>query len=852
MSYSKNRPGRPKGSKNKQQSNFKLGDEESNVTSPNDLILKSDTSDDAYASDYNYTGLEAPENVVLTENQAREIYTNLLTDHGTRFSQMHKIQGQFYGNRPRDPQKLKKEGLEYLSNVNNGHARIHINRYLSSEYNLIHGVSSPVNIRVRLTDKRTDHLISKAMSKAWKQVYTTHPDFYNQLDMMRQDRVLYGIGITTREFDAKLGGTTWVPKAISPDQFMCPLETEITENSLSKFTITYKKSAQELWNVYETLSGKEQEFWDKNSLGYILYRKSTEANAGDPDTTNNWQKQLLDMQTKIRNYSTSTIEYYNDDIELVSLYVKEWDGKWSHTIICEDVSTDRPLFFHNRQYDHLKDFIQVWLFETGFKTYHATRGLGYRIFQPVEVQNRLDNIMIDQAHLASTVFLRSRTGRGKDPKATKITLGAINDIGEAEFVEQLMGANIQASIQVNQYQSQILERNVQFEGHNIEEPDNKYKTLGEAGMAATKDAVITKPQVSFFYRQYDTFLQNTFRLMYTRKDDVYFKEWKEEVLYELKDLKLPPELLEHLFDYPTKDSELNRQGLPRWLQVSATRSTSSGSQVADILATNRMFQLAQFMGTNERYTFLQHATAAYDDHDKVEQYFPDNNRPDVFTDNMQKALIETAILSMGTEIPVSPNDDHREEAPVHLQKCMELVQQWQEGADVVQIDDQMRQLYPHFLSHFMMLSQDPLSKALFESLSAPRGEVENMYRQIQANAANARLAEQQRIEEEQMAMLEQQLRGDPGGVESKKIEVDAILKERQMNLEENRKLRSENIQSMVMTAKAQAEQGLDINKFQQEQARKNAETIAKIKRENLKAAADIQNKMKKDTKEPKK
>lgn len=784
------------------------------------------------APDGGNDNLKAPKNIISSESQARIFVDNLKQDHSARFGEFGKIQKSFWGHRPRDPAKLKEKGLDYLSNVNNGHFRIHINKYLSSEYNLIHGVASPVKIEIRAIDTYTDYKISRAMEKAYKEVYGGWEDYYTHLDAMREDRCLFAIGVTLREFNAKGSKTSWKFTAISPDQFLYPLKTRITENSLSKFAVVHTMSAQELWDIYNDLEKDDEEPWNKKALGYILWRVSSQYST-DTNKAKNWGSTLLEMQRSIRNYQKSVGSYYNDDVKLVSVYTKEWNSKWSQTIIDETNPTDAPLYFKSDRYDKVSDFVQIWAFEPNKKTYGEVRGLGYRIFQPVEVQNRLDNTLIDQAHLASTVLIRSRAGRGRDAKSVKINLGAINDIGEGEFVQQFQAANIEQAIAVNQYQGQILERNAQYEGMNLDEPDNKTKTLGQVGMEATRDAVLTKPQVSFFYRQLDVFIRNTFRLIWELGDaDPFFEEFKEEVMFELRNDKIPGQFLEALFKMPTKKEEKNRFGLPKFLKVKAARSTSSGSQVADILSVNRMFQLAQFMGTDERYTFLQMATAAYSDHDNVDLFFPDKNRPQVFTEPMQKAIIENAILSeLGKEIPVSPNDAHEQEAPIHITGCQEVIKAWREGGDVILAYNQLKNLYPHFLAHFTMLAENPMHKALFESLGPLRGEVENQFKQIEANANAAMAAEQKREQERRLEEAKEQLRLNPNSPENLQILVDHELAVREQNLKEARAMKADNLQAIKATVKSNVETALMVKGFQNEQRRKNIKLVSDIQKD---------------------
>ncbi len=774
-------------------------------------------------------GLEAPDNIIASESQARNFFETQQTDHDLRFGEYSKIQKQFYGHRPLNEKKLKEKGLDYKSNVNNGHARIHVNKYLSSEYNLLHGVASPVSVTIRAVETYTDLKMAKAIERAFKKVYADWVDYHVQLDAMRQDRCLFGLGVTLRTFDAKAEQASWKFKAISPDQFLFPLSTELTPNSLSKFCVKHTLPAQDLWNTYNKLGEDGDESWDKDALGFILWRASS--NGKDDKTTQ--PESILEMQRAIRNYEKSVGSFYSDDIKLVSVYTKEWSGKWSHTIIHESYTTTKPLFFKDEQYEKATDFIQIWCFEPNQKTYSSVRGLGYRIYQPVEVQNRLDNTLIDQSQLASTIFIRTRAGRGRDAKGVKINLGAINDIGEAEFVEQMVAANLDASLKVNQYQGQILERNAQYEGMNIDEPDNKARTLGEVGMQATRDAVITKPQVSFFYRQMDLFIQNTFRLIWEIGDkDPMFEEFIEEVRFELRNDNIPEDVVATLFKMPTEKDKINRQGLPKWIQVKSARSTSSGSQVADILAANRMFQLAQFMGTDERYTFLQMATAAYSDHENVQLFFPDKNRPEVFTNPMQKAVMENAILTgLQKEIPVSQNDNHAQEAPVHIQGCQEIIQMWQQGGDVIQAYQQLKNLYPHFLGHFTMLSQNPLDKALFESLGPIRGAVENQFKMIEANANAAMAAQQKREEADRLAAAQEQLRLNPNSPDNLKILVDHELASREQDLQESRAMKSDNLQNIKAQVASNLDSVLKVQDFKLKQRRENIKLVSTLRKD---------------------
>jgi hypothetical protein len=139
---------------------------------------------------------------------------------------------------------------------------------------------------------------------------------------MRLDRIIYGFGITLREFEG--GAESWKFRTISPEHFLCPLNTEIRAESLGKFCITHSMTIQELWRIYN----QKSPYWNKKALGQLLWRFSNYGNDKGADA--DYSGQLLDLQKKSRNYGGNFEDYKTDEIPLVSCYFKEFDGKWSH------------------------------------------------------------------------------------------------------------------------------------------------------------------------------------------------------------------------------------------------------------------------------------------------------------------------------------------------------------------------------------------------------------------------------------------------------------------------------------------------------------------------------------------
>lgn len=744
---------------------------------------------------------KAPENRIRTDAQCRAAFDKLKTNHYSYVGDMLQIKAQFDGASPMDPKELLAKKLEYRANFNFGHLRTFIEKYLASEFTLIDSVSHLVDFRFSLGDRDLDKFLSKVFSIEWHRTFPEWEDFNINLDAMRKDRALYGIGLFIKEEP-----DCWEFTHVDALDFYVPPRVQLRKDFLSVFGIRKSWATEELWELY---LDEGNPFWDKPALGKLLFEYSNEYRSdSSAEDAANWLKKLTES---LRNHEMD-YETQHDDVNLISLYVKEYDGKWTQLIISEQVqsqvSLGNALFFHDRQYKSVDDLIQLFPFTRGEKHIRGHQGLGERLENQCTAMNRLDNQLIDSTILSSTVLISSQSGRNRDSKQVRFNLGGITDIGQSQFVQNLAGANLASSVNTSQYLKGVVRENTGLEGFDIDEPSGRLKSVGELGLQVAEESVVNKPQVVFFYKQLDRFWRSLVRAQFYGEQNDMVKEWKARLKAALvkkfkNDEKSADALLGAIFD---KGVKKDRYGLPLFLKITATRSASSGSKSADIVATQRMFQLASFMHEDARWKFLQRATAAYDDFEAVEEYFPEEDRPGNMTNGMQEAIKENPILKMGTQFPAVESDAHREHAPVHLKFMEEALQAWVDTQmDVVECDDTIRNVLPHFESHMVFLSQNPMDKAVFESLQAPRGQVLNLARKVQFDAAAAREAKMAAQQKEAEEAAFQESRMNPAGPEMTKIRADATLKEQELSLKNQRELRANDNVAIINAAKAERE-----------------------------------------------
>jgi hypothetical protein len=863
-----------------------------------DIISKSKDKDNIGSAPQKPKGttsrLSAPKNIVSTDGQARALFTELRRHHGDLIRDFAQIQGQYDGHPPIDPDKLCKLGLDYKANINPGYSRVIINRYLSHLFNLTHGVRWLVNFKLDLR-KHEDFAKAKerglpvsteqmkwaeSMSRNFHRVLKSWDDLDNNLEMLKKDMVLFGRGHARwedhRDFRFKI---------TSPDFLGLQPGARFSKSSLSKFYLEHTKPLVDLWDEYEDASDSGS-FWNKKALAYLLYQLTVTASGEKADT--NWERGFLEMTRKIKSKESMVDVLYREEVNLVSVFTKEFDGKFTHTIIHRDITTpnDKPLFFHDRQFDSICHLLHTFPFQPGDRDIASARGLGHKIFSIVNAMSRMDNQLIDSSFWASTIFMKTKAGRNRDGKQYKINVGSITDVGEAELIANPSAVNLNASAQANQYFRSILQLNYNTEGLDIEEKDGQARTLGEVGLLAFKEAGITKPQINFFYSNLDGLWKEVVRKFLSSKGrgpaGKFYNYWVELC----EDDGVPEELLDPDLD------DVGLDGLPKWLEVSATRATASGSKIADIISVKEMFSLAPFMSEDKRHTFLQRAVSAYDDSSAIDVYFPDEDRPDVLTQGMQKAIMENGLMAVQQEIPVSPNDSHRDETPVHMQKCEEIIQGWITAIDqstgqsapdaVIAADDQLRLIYQHTAAHLALLSQSPWDKPLAEDLNLRFANITNMGRKISFDAAAARRAkatemmaiaeqrEQQNSDaqlkrEKNMADVQVQREKNMAEVEVKrekamaevqvsresnmsKVQVEAVTKSRKQLVDEAIALRKEERQRRMdsldnIRRDQQTKVGTSLKRQEvvNNIANQNAATIAKIRRENGQTAQDRSN-----------
>ena len=724
--------------------------------------------------------LEVPVYAVPNAASARVIYERMRQSHAKRALTYARIQGMIDGNPPYPRTALKRVGLETSSNTNWRDGEAIYESVALAYWSLFNDVENIARFETDIGDPSSNAVIGDVVSEEWDKAIRSWSKFSALMSQHQGDLIKFGSSflIWTDEKD-------WRFDVADIWRTLIPERSRNHADYLTLIVIEHVMTAQELWDIYEN---SKSDKWDKDALAEILVYTS---NYKRDDRTGDTGQYFAELQRKVRNGDLCFEEVYNDDILMASMFIREFDGKISRGIFHTDLGgsfASAWAFFEDRQYDSMSEAFQLFTFTPGEQFIHGNKGIGHRIYNVVEGMTQIDNSVMDSTRRSSTVLVRSRATRGKDPKSLLFNYGGMTDIGEAEFVQNLMGSNISPSVEVARYFRFKLEVNNNISGAFMSSPDNKPRTLGEVQTQATKEARVQKNRIAHYYEQLDILFRQVVRKMLSSKegDPGYeiVRLWKENCIKR----EVPPEF------FTVTEGSGGEDGLPDHMSVFATRASGSGSQVADQIEMQTMMQLLPTLGERGRTAALRDFVAAHRGYNYIDRYLPAEDQTKQPTGEDTIASIENNQLEKGEMVVVSPDNNHAIHAPRHMNRLQQISKAFNEaeaaarqtGArqpqveagehgqySLEEVDIAFQTVGPHFVRHLLHLQQDPTRREIAQALGAQWAILANFGDKIANNAQEHRTRKLRDLQqqEEELDQLDSDER-----VKMREVEVDANIK----------------------------------------------------------------------------
>lgn len=699
---------------------------------------------------------KAGKTIITTLDTARSVYNKLRANHLKRISLYKEIEGLLMGNPPYNPTELRAAGLSHISNFNDMSARAVYERQALAYWNLMHNAEHMVKFVLRTRDPEAVHY-ADIMAQHWDYaVRNEWPSFLINLACLTAQIVKFGISpaLFPDEKDPRWR-VVELPKFFVPDQAQTDLDMLTTMLVETEFPVQY------LWQVYQEFKDtpKERTPWNVKELGRLLIWA---ANSPTKDTI--LPHDMFELERKLYSGDIAFDRMYNDTVRIVSLFQTEYEGGVSHYMFHRHAvanpagdGVESFLFFEQDQYKAMSEAVTIFTMNPGEYTIHANRGLGHKIYSLAQAKIMLDCSVMDMARWASTPILKSASLNAKDIEQIRFYPGVPLNIGTAEFVQNSLGANIQNVVGAAQYLNNLIQFNLTYSGADPASPDPDKGSLSpsQTRLMAFREFSVLKNQIMHFYATLDKLLRNmTAKMLRSREGYGGYeiaRVWKERCLAD----GVP----EVFFEVKEEDSS----GMPKHLDVQATRVAGAGSQVAHLMGLQELQAIVGSFGAREEREFKRQFIMATLGPEYVTPFMQEGDDVDEKSGGASLAGVENAIMQMGKSPIFSMDNEHRSHAATHLALCSQVIQAVvQKKMTPIEADKIFTVTVPHTGEHVQALSKNIFAQSEFEQI---RPQFEQVVQYATLNRKNAakmaqamRKQEEQRMAAQQQAMTEEELK----------------------------------------------------------------------------------------------
>ncbi len=680
--------------------------------------------------------IEVKERKVGDVSSAHSIYTKMRRNHDEREKGFALIENQINGGRPYDPKKLAEQGQSWRANFNFGDAASALEQAQVAYWRLLHDTSNLINIEIHSDHPDKDRW-AQTITHNFNRFIDDWGDGYvlNYLQFSR-NHLLYGVGpviFPDRETPR------WKP--IRTNDVLVPERAPASSSGQDLLIIEEELSISELWGRIRTEKDKEASTargWKIDPVKKLLHF-----------TINNSQKSHNDdwvkVEDRIRNKSTELAQEHGN-IEVVTLYVKEWDGKISKMIFSDHFEEAGFIFDdHETAFrgEDISDDISMVFFEVGNGLFHSVRGFGYKNYQTSIAQNRLKCKVLDRCTIEGLNFRDNSEGQRTTLPITN--MGAYNIV--PKDLEQLPNYPGSSTIgdALGMIQDTVNWNNARYRDQSTQIEQSN--TATQARILANLQSQVEVSNSTLYLKQFakNIMAKQLERLMRKGNPDPDAVTFRERCL--VKDI-IPEEAF-HTMEYT--------------IGTGADPGKTSAALQAEITY--------QLMQGNSPYVDQYSAYEGYLEStlgaSSVKRYLkPEDQLEDKGA--IRLAQLENTSLGDGVPIEVTQRDDHVLHIATHMEPLMAIVgtaQTIEEGQIGMPANTGMPQqpslsqeqmialetTLPHIEMHLQFLEMDEFKKEQFQQLSA-------QFKQLASTA----IGMIQKIQETAMAFAnQQQFGGDP-------------------------------------------------------------------------------------------
>lgn len=688
------------------------------------------------------------------------VQSMLLADQG-RSQKRASVKGLIDGIPPYRAASLIKYGRRDACNVNWRTAEAYFNTATGAFYDLFSESDgySQVDLPGESPEAAQDY--SQITTEEFNRLMERDRTFDYEIQMHQYNMVMFGCGplvfrdaldFRNRHVDARNCLVMEGTKSEVEQWECCAIITEF--------------SPPELYGYIRNASAASEIGWNVEAVKQAIIKAQPYVNQGGQYLNWEWYEQQIKNQALCYAQQNKA-----NVIRVARFYYREFpegastEGRISERIIVISPETDADnvfLFTHLRRYKNWLEAIHPMYYDhSGGGEHYSVTGMGVKMFQAMEYQNRLLCNLADKTFAPDIIF-RPTTASSKE----KLNLQHFGDYAVAptgiEVMQTPVGKNIKDGMAFNREMTAMVSANLSQYRQNLAKEDGNPITATEVNFRASEQARLGKTQLNRYYEQMDW--------LYAEK---YRRASNLNLTDDSPGGKEAREFQERCF----------KRGVPKRFfvnpeRVTAKRVTGQGSQAMRLQSLTRLLGIIAMLPEEGRANVIRNYIAADHGQHAVEQYYPRQTPTGLASDQEAEAWDKVAGMKVGLPPKVTSSQNPAVYAEVYLQAGAAAAESLSQGANPMEVYAFLQIAGPAAIAQIQRLAMDPSRVQLFKSLNEQwkrlaaisdqlKGKIDQEQQAAQQQQADKQQVAQDLSVEQMKAQGQIQIKADKEAVASK-------------------------------------------------------------------------------------
>jgi hypothetical protein len=674
------------------------------------------------------------------------------------------------GEAPYDAEELKSKGLTHVVNANFGEANAIMEAALAPYIELQNGVPRIANVIMDSYEEETNE-DSEIISEEFDWMLKEWSDHSYNMQLLSREFVGDGVGVAMWPDERSV---FWEPCGLK--DFKVARDTKVSDEAIEVAIVQRSMSVSELYSYIRNPEIAKKLGWNINAVKQAIWKASTKR-----DQWKNYTAHWEDFEREIKENDLYAGESAYHRAQLIYGYNKEFDGKFTQLIGSRDSSD----FLYERysRYGNVNQCFVIFTYGVGQGTFHTIRGLKQKIYNQIQISNR---VLCQAAQAAITSGLIQLQG---DAEAIQdfqyIEVGPYTFIPSGLTPIQLQPPAVATQgLPVYNLMSQVLQNNTGNYRSRQATQDGQARSATEVVQQARQESTLNAAALELFYTPYNKLLTEQYRRavnpLLTASD---------------KGGKLALE-----FRRRCSRRGVSVERMRQFLKVTAFRAMGDGSPVMTEMASRQLMELYSLMDEKGKENTLRSVIAGISGvgWQKVNLFVADKGPRRIV--DFDIANLENGNLRQGIQQLVHDSQNHA----VHIEAHIPMIAQIIEAHRQQQMADEqamaiLRPAADHVTEHLVMFSTNSFRKQEVNELKRQLQNLTAYIDELEQQVINRAMAEQSQMQEAAMAQTPQGGQIDPRSeMELQKAQLKlAEMQEKRMMNQETHQQKMETIRQQM-------------------------------------------------------